>query len=270
MEKIIEEPSNDTEEIIESEEENIERDPEELMEIKEEVPKKSIKRAKPVKKIKSECGADIELRYRSAKPAKSIPIVVYYDDIVEEPEPAKVIVKRKATRGRPKKKPVIQYINDEGDVVSDKMEAVQTIINAPEKENYTEKDIKLIELEKKIMELEAVSGKKIRATKKGKVDQRQAKAPSEKQLEARKRFVEANKARHAKKKADKLNTDKLETKENVKEVIAELSAIKQSAIQKKNADDTLRNQILEEERQRVEAEKKNNKFGRWDGDDLFK
>jgi len=35
-------------------------------------------------------------------------------------------------------------------------------------------------------------------------------------------------------------------------------------------EDELRNKILEEEKMKVEAEKKNNQFGRWGDDNLFK
>jgi hypothetical protein len=220
--------------------------------------------------IKSVCGQEIELQYRSEKPKKTKPIVVYYEDIVDTPKPAKVIVKKKRGKGRPKKEQLIEYVNEEGNSVEDKMLASQTIINAPKEEKYSKKDLEMMELQKKIMELEAVSGKKIRATRKGKVDGRQTKAPTEKQLEARRKFVEANKSRHAKRKADKEEENKLSNKQNVKEVIQELTEIKKQAIQKKTDEDELRNKILEEEKMKVEAEKKNNQFGRWGDDNLFK
>ena len=256
---------NEPENNINNEEDKVEID--EKTEISNKVEK--LVRTKS-RKIKSVCGQEIELQYRSEKPKKSKPIVVYYEDIIETPKPTKVIVKKKRGKGRPKKEQLIEYVNEEGEQVDDKMDASQTIINAPKDKTYSKKDLEMLELQKKIMELEAVSGKKIRATKRGKVDGRQTKAPTEKQLEARRKFVESNKARNAKRKADKEEENKLSNKQNVKEVIQELTEIKKQAIQKKTDEDELRNKILQEEKMKVEAEKKNNQFGRWGDDNLFK
>jgi hypothetical protein len=258
---------NEPENNINNEEDKVEID--ENPEISNKKDNQKLVRTKS-RKIKSACGQEIELQYRSEKPKKTKPIVVYYEDIVETPKPAKVVIKKKRGKGRPKKEQLIEYVNEEGEQVDDKMDASQTIINAPKDETYSKKDLEMIELQKKIMELEAVSGKKIRATKRGKVDGRQTKAPTEKQLEARKKFVEANKARHAKRKLDKEEENKLSNKQNVKEVIQELTEIKKQAIQKKTDEDELRNKILQEEKMKVEAEKKNNQFGRWGDDNLFK
>ena len=237
-------------------------------EIKVESNNKKIK-LKKSKKVMSECGVPVEIRYRT-KQDRPKPIVVYYEDLeIENPTP-KVVVKKKRARGRPKKNPIVQYVDDDGVEVEDKMDASQTIINAPKNEKYTEKDLQLLQLQEKILQLEAVSGKKIRATKKGKVDGRQTRPPTEKQLEARKKFVEANKARNAKRRADKEAKSQLQNKESVKEVINELAELKKQSVQKQQEEEALKQKILADEKAKLEQEKENNKFGIYSNDDLFK
>ena len=175
------------------------------------------------------------------------------EDLVEQnaiPE-QKVIVKQKKGKGRPKKqKPIVQYVDNDGDTVDeDDGNIEQVIINKPKKEKLSAKDLKMLELQQKIAELEAVSGKKIRGTKKGAVDKRQTKAPTEKQLEARRKFVENNKLRNEAKKKKKEEEQKLKNKENVKDVIDELAELKkQNALQKEQ----LKAQLEKEEQAKIE------------------
>jgi Ni,Fe-hydrogenase I large subunit len=146
-----------------------------------------------------------------------------------------VIVRQKKGKGRPKKKvPVVQYVTKDEEVVNeDDGDVEQVIINKPKKEKLSAKDLKMIELQEKIVELEAVSGKKIRATRKGTVDKRSTKQPTEKQIAARKKFVEANKLRAIEKKKKKEEDEKLKNKENVKQVVGELAELKkQNQMQK--------------------------------------
>ena len=236
----------------------------------EEVPvlKKINKKIPKSKIIKSECGTDVVLKYKT-KPKKSAPIVVYYEDLEIEKSAPKVIIKKKKARGRPKSKAMIEYVDDDGLEVQDKMEATQTIINAPVKEKCSAKELKTLELQAKIAELEAVSGKKIRATRKGKIDGRQAKPPSEKQLASRKKFVEDNKLRAQKKRDEKKLLLKEEVKQDVKIVIDELSLMKQEAMRSQNEASELKAKILKEEKERLEKEKENKKYGGY-GDDIFK
>jgi hypothetical protein len=176
------------------------------------------------------------------------------EDLVEQnaiPE-QKVIVKQKKGKGRPKKKepPIVQYVDNDGDTVDeDDGDVSQVIINKPKKEKLSAKDLKMLELQQKIAELEAVSGKKIRGTKKGAVDKRQTKAPTEKQLEARRKFVENNKLRNEAKKQKKQEEQKIKNKENVKDVIDELAELKkQNALQKEQ----LKAQLEKEEQAKIE------------------
>ena len=202
------------------------------------------------KKIVTDCGNEVIIKKSRSTKKQNItkPIVIYMEDLVEQnalPE-QKVIVKQKKTKGRPKKaKPIVQYVDNEGDTVDEDNDNIeQVIINKPKKEKLSQKDLKMMELQAKIVELEAVSGKKIRGTKKGSVDKRQTKAPTEKQLEARKKFVENNKLRAEAKKKKKEEENKISNKENVKNVIDELAELKkQNQLQKEQ----LKAQLQQEE-----------------------
>ncbi len=187
------------------------------------------------KTIKSACGSDIIIKKRNNR-SKPRPIVIFEEDLYGETEPQQVIVKKKPTKGRPKKKPppVVEYINNKGETVdNDDINIEQVIINKPQKQKLSAKDLKLIELQEKILQLETVSGKKIRGTKKGNIDKRQTKPPSEKQIAARKKFIEDNRLRREAKKKEKEDKSKLDKKADVKVVIDELQEIKKKIIRRK-------------------------------------
>jgi hypothetical protein len=222
--------------------------------IEVETQKPQLENTDTIKKLKTDCGNEIIIKKsRSTKKNITKPIVIYMEDLVEQnaiPE-QKVIVKQKKGKGRPKKqKPIVQYVDNDGDTVDeDDGNIEQVIINKPKKEKLSAKDLKMLELQQKIAELEAVSGKKIRGTKKGAVDKRQTKAPTEKQLEARRKFVENNKLRNEAKKKKKEEEQKLKNKENVKDVIDELAELKkQNALQKEQ----LKAQLEKEEQAKIE------------------
>ena len=222
--------------------------------IEVETQKPELSNTDTIKKLKTDCGNEIIIKKsRSTKKNITKPIVIYMEDLVEQnaiPE-QKVIVKQKKGKGRPKKqKPIVQYVDNDGDTVDeDDGNIEQVIINKPKKEKLSAKDLKMLELQQKIAELEAVSGKKIRGTKKGAVDKRQTKPPSEKQIEARRKFVENNKLRNEAKKKKKEEEQKLKNKENVKDVIDELAELKkQNALQKEQ----LKLQLQKEEQAKIE------------------
>jgi hypothetical protein len=236
---------DDSEEFYESDE-VIEEIKEEIEEIKPIVKKKVVKKvAKKGKIITTDNGEQIEVVIK--KKAKK-PKVIYLSESDEEEEIIQVAPKKKA-RGRPKKKDtkqVVEYVDKDGNKVDTRKKAKQTIINHDIKEKpLTASEIKLIELEQKLAELSAVSGKTILSTKKGKPDKRQVKAPTEKQLAARKLFLENNKIRQLKKKEEKELAKKNSSKDNVKEVLNELSNIKKEKIKQ-----------LEEKKEEVKIETK--------------
>lgn len=222
---------DDSQEYYESDE-KIEEINEEIEEIKPIVKKKVVKKvAKRGKLITTPNGEQIEVIMKK-KPKK--PKVIYLSESEDENEIIQIAPKKKA-RGRPKKsttKQVVEYVDGNGNKVDTRKKAKQTIINHDIKgeKPLTASEIKLIELEEKLAELSAVSGKTILSTKKNKVDKRMVKPPTEKQLAARKLFLENNKIRNLKKREEKEAKKKNSSKENVKEVLNELSNIKKEKV----------------------------------------
>ena len=104
----------------------------------------------------------------------------------------------KGRKGRPKaskNKCSIKYVDDNGVEQSSRNKSKRTIIEHAEPgRKLTAKEVKLLALEEKMAELEAVTGKKLLSTKKMKVDQRTIKKPTERQLAARAKFVSDNAA----------------------------------------------------------------------------
>jgi hypothetical protein len=217
-EKEISISDNENEEIIEQNNDHIESESNQNNQKSTE--KKNYKPKKRL--VTSECGRQVIIQSKTKQ--KSKPIVVYLEDIMPQDEEPKVIVKTKRSKGRPKSKKIVEYVDKDGLPLDKKTkECKQTVINHGDVEKpLTDKEMELIKLQERIVELEAVSGKTILSTKKGKIDKRCTKPPSEKQLAARKKFAEAAKARHAKKRADKEAKKQAETKDNVKVVVSEL------------------------------------------------
>lgn len=205
-----------------------------------------------LKTFKSACGSDIIIKKRNSR-SKPKPIIIYEEDLYGETQPQEIIVKKKKTKGRPKKpKAIVEYVNEHGDTVDKDDSPDQIIINKPTKEKLSAKDLKMLQLQEKILELETVSGKTIRGTKKGNIDKRQTKPASEKQLAARKKFVENNKLRNAAKKAKKEEESKIAKKDDVKIVIDELQTLKKKSMEDKQQ----AMELKEKMRQEVLAEQK--------------
>jgi hypothetical protein len=264
--------SSDNDESLSSDNETNEIDEEnteEVVELSNQIPEKSTEIPKSKRKVKrlvkSSCGKDVIIETtRKNKPA---PIVVYLDELVGEEQAPQVIVKQKRTKGRPKKTKIVEYVDKDGLPLTKKTkECKQTIINHGDDKPLTDKELELIKLQERIVELEHVSGKTILSTKKGKIDKRSTKPPTEKQLAARKKFAEASKARHAKIKADKEAKKQSETKDSVKAVVSELQQIKAESLQKQKQDELQKQLIIEEEKTRLAKEKEQmNPYG----DDIF-
>jgi hypothetical protein len=105
-----------------------------------------------------------------------------------------------------------------------------------------------------MQQLESVAGRKILTTKKGKPDGRTTRKPTEKQLEARKKFIENNKARAAKRKADKEQQSKNIAKTQVKETIEELKSEKLKNEQMK------KDLLAQIEQEKLKKNEENNKL----------
>ena len=210
--------------------------------------------------LTTDCGQQVIIKQSRSKKKKNItsPIVLYMEDLVPAMPQQQVVVKQKKGKGRPKTKkepPIVQYVNKNDEIQDeDDGDVSQVIINKPKKQTLSAKDIKLLELQSKIVELEAVSGKKIRATKKGKVDGRQTSKPTEKQLAQRKKFVEDNRLRREAKKKQKEEEKKLKDKDNVKIVVEELAQLKkQNQEQKEQIMKELEEKKLKEEQAKEQS-----------------
>ena len=99
----------------------------------------------------------------------------------------------------------------------------------------TAKELKQVELETRLFELQAVSGNaNLRMAKSGKIDGRQSKVRTKKQIEATARLVETNKLRRMKKKADEKDELMNEQKDVVKNVISALNQTKVAKVEQDN------------------------------------
>jgi flagellar biosynthesis GTPase FlhF len=204
--------------------------------IEENEPVETKKKPTVHHKIMTDCGQEIIIKKSRSTKKQNIqkPIILYAEDLVPAMPPQQVIVKQKKGKGRPKKKPIVEYVNKNDEIQSDDDGDIeQVIINKPKKEKLSKKDLKMLELQEKILELETVSGKKIRGTKKGNIDKRQTKPATEKQIAARKKFVEDNRLRREAQKKKKEEEKKLQNKDNVKDVINELAELKKQNAEQK-------------------------------------
>lgn len=186
-----------------------------INEIKNENNKK-YQKVKDYKMIKSsDPNIEIELKRKNIrKPKKKI--IIYKEDIESSDEEVEIVYKNKKA-GRPKSNKIIKYKNDKNEDVDDRLDADKVEIDLSHTKELNAKQIKLLKLQEKLTELEVVSGKKIRGTKKGEVDKRQTTKRTQKQIEATERLVLSNKM----KREAKLQT---KTKEMVEETIKALSA----------------------------------------------
>jgi len=244
-----EESGNESESVennIEEPEPEIEPEPE---------PKKKLSRTRS-KTVTTDVGEVLVKRGRKPKPK---PIIVYLSSSEDE-EPQKVIVKKKKGRKKgTKDRCSIKYLDAEGNEHDSRNKANKTVIEHTEPDRkMTVKELKLIALEEKMMELESITGKKLLSTKKGKVDQRTVKKPTEKQLAARAKFVQDNAARRLAKKMEKENDAKKLAKDSVKVVVDELVSTKKANSKKKA-------EIMQEIKIESEKVKKVDKIS----DDLF-
>ena len=227
-----------------------ESEPEPEPEIKKKLPRSRSK------VVKTDVG---EVLVKRGRKAKKKPIVVYLSESEEE-EPQKVVIKKKKGRKKgTKDRCSVKYLDAEGNEHDSRNKANKTVIEHTEPERkMTMKELKLIALEEKMAEMEAITGKKLLSTKKGKVDQRTVKKPTDKQLAARAKFVEDNAKRRLAKKMEKENNAKKLAKDSVKVVVDELVSTKKANSKKKA-------EILAEIKQESEKVKKVGKTN----DDLF-
>ena len=179
-------------------------------------------RGKDTSKIISETEDTVVILKSKRRPPKKKTIILYKEDLEEDfDKPIEVITKTRR-RGRPRKTEVIQEINQ-----SEKIEIERVApVNEP-----TEREIKKLELQEKLLQAEAMMGKKARLNKKGDVDGRMVKKRTEAQKKATEKMLLARKVQREIKAREKAEKDKEAIDESVKKMISSLSKAKKEVQQ---------------------------------------
>ena len=142
----------------------------------------------------SDPNIQVIMKSKKKGPNKVKQVVVYREDVPQQE--IQIVEKTRRARGRPKSKQLVNVIKEEAepDVIA---------FERPTKVKMTAKELKKMELEVRLLELQSVSGNSnLKLNKKGKVDGRQSKQRTQKQLDATARLVEANKLKRMKKASD--------------------------------------------------------------------
>ena len=187
--------------------------------------KRKYTRRAPKETIKtSDEDVEVVIKTRKRGPKKRV-VTVYKEDIPADP--IEIVQKVRRKPGRPKK-PVVEVVTDVGepDVI---------VFQKPTKVKMTAKELKQMELETRLLELQAVSGNvNLKMNKAGKVDGRQSKVRTKKQLEATARLLELNKLRRMKKKDDAKQEVLGEQREIVSNIIGALNQNKVKKVEEDN------------------------------------
>jgi len=211
-----------------SEETLIDEEVQEIQEVKEiEVkPKRKYTKRQPKETIKtSDENVTVLLKTRKKGPRKK-QVVIYREDLPVEP--IEIVEKVKRPAGRPKKKELVKIIKEEN-------EPDCVVFEKPSKVTMTARELKKMELEIRLLELQGVSGNSnLKLNRKGKVDGRMVKIRTEKQIQATKNLVEANKLRRMKKKEDERQEVLGEQQEVVKNILGTLAQNKVAKVEEDN------------------------------------
>jgi len=136
---------------------------------------------------------NVEIRIATKKrgPKKRV-VTVYKEDMPVEP--ITIVEKVRRGKGRPKKGKLVEIVQepDEPDVIA---------FERPSKVKMSARDLKKMELEVRLLELQSVTGNaNLKMTRAGKIDGRQSKTRTQKQIDATARLVESNKLKRMQKK----------------------------------------------------------------------
>ena len=151
---------------------------------------------------------------------------MYREDLPTEP--IQIVEKVRKRPGRPRSKPVVEVTKEvyAPDVIA---------FERPTRQNITAKQLRAMELEAKLMELQAVSGNaNLRVNRKGDADGRQSRQRTPAQLAATARLVEATKLRRMKKKDDEKQEPMGEHQAVVKNIIGALNQNKVKKVEEEN------------------------------------
>ena len=211
-----------------SEETLIDEEIEEVQEVKEIEVKQKRKYTKrqPKKTIKtSDENVTVLLKSHKKGPKKK-QVIVYREDLPVEP--IEIVEKVRRPAGRPKKKELVKIVKEEN-------EPDCVVFEKPSKVTMTARELKKMELEVKLLELQKISGNaNLKLNKGGKVDGRMIKVRTAKQIQATKNLVEANKLRRMKKKDDEKQAILGEQQEVVKNILGTLAQNKVAKVEQDN------------------------------------
>jgi hypothetical protein len=204
---------------------------EEIQEIEkiEEVkikPKRKYTKRQPKETIKtSDENVTVLLKSRKKGPKKK-QVIVYREDLPVEP--IEIVEKVKRPAGRPKKKELVKIVKEEN-------EPDCVVFEKPSKVTMTARELKKMELEVRLLELQGVSGNSnLKLNRKGKVDGRMVKVRTAKQIQATKNLVEMNKMKRLRKKENEKQEILGEQQEVVKNILGTLAQNKVAKIEEDN------------------------------------
>jgi len=196
--------------LVEKEIVEIEPEPEPVKKAKRKYTKRQ---PKPTIKTSDE-NVEIRLATKKRGPRKRV-ITVFKEDLPVEP--ITIVEKVRRGKGRPKKDKLVEIVQepDEPDVIA---------FERPSKVKMSARDLKKMELEVRLLELQSVTGNSnLKMTKAGKIDGRQSKQRTQKQLDATARLVESNKLKRMQKKQAEKDEVLTEQKIVVNNIISSLN-----------------------------------------------
>jgi len=193
-----------------------------VKEIEAEVELEPVKKAKrkytkrqPKPTIKtSDENVEIRIATKKRGPKKRV-VTVYKEDMPVEP--ITIVEKVRRGKGRPKKGKLVEIVQepDEPDVIA---------FERPSKVKMSARDLKKMELEVRLLELQSVTGNaNLKMTRAGKIDGRQSKTRTQKQIDATARLVESNKLKRMQKKQAEKDEVLTEQKVVVNNIITSLN-----------------------------------------------
>ena len=155
----------------------------------------------------SDPNTQVIMKSKKKGPNKVKKVVVYRKDVPQQE--IQIVEKTRRPRGRPKSKQLVNVIKEpeEPDVIA---------FERPTEVKATAKGLKKMELEVRLLELQSVSGNaNLKLNRKGKVDGRQSKQRSQRQLDATARLVESNNKLKSMKRASDLKEELMSEQKSV-------------------------------------------------------
>ncbi len=163
--------------------------------------KKRAKKSKPelTKIATSDPNTTVVLKRkrRGPEPRKKT-VIVYREDIQDvTPKQQTQVVVKSRKRGRPKE--IIEDDEKEGkELVVEEEKVIMRPTKTGKDKQLSARQLKKMELDQRFIEIEQAANRKLRQTRKGKVDQRCIGERTERQIAATKRMLEANRVRREK------------------------------------------------------------------------